>query len=129
MLTQQEIIIKDLAAKYRKDKRVIERIVYSPLKFFKQVATDDVNYRPVRVRYFGVFVQKNTNNKVGRENRHIKYIEDNIIDAAVVMATTLGFQIKDVASARRIITDAVETRDIEKLEMIYTALKAYKRNG
>ena len=66
-MLRQDVHIRDLAAQYKKDPRIIEAIVYSPLKFAKQVFEDPKNDRPVRIKYFGVFVQKfifnkNTNN-------------------------------------------------------------------
>jgi hypothetical protein len=41
-----------------KDKRVVAAIATHPLYFFKQVASNSEDERPIRIRYFGIFALK-----------------------------------------------------------------------
>ena len=59
----QDQLIKNLASRYNKDERVIKEIVYSPLKFTNRLIQSPKDNRPVRIRYFGAFVQKTKFNK------------------------------------------------------------------
>ena len=127
MLNRQEILIRDLAAQYKKDPRIIESIVYSPLKFTKKVINDPTEERPVRIRYLGAFVQKATRSKDTRFTKMVGDLENDIVSTAVVMATILHFPMKDVESARNIINLAKETKDYEKVRLIWDTLKEYKK--
>ena len=57
-------IIDILFKKYDKDRRVVEAIATHPLYFFKQIAQDLNNERPVRIRYFGLFAVKKKGYKI-----------------------------------------------------------------
>ncbi len=63
MADWQSQLEKDLAKKYNLDYRIIREIVRSPLKFVKRRMEDEEDQRPIRLRYFGVFVQKEMVNK------------------------------------------------------------------
>jgi len=123
----QDILIRDLAVKYKKDPRIIEAIVYSPFKLAKKVINDDMDDRPIRIRYLGVFTQKHNMNKTNRMERLIKDIEKDMAKTAVVMATMLHFPITGIESARNVINAAKESDDYEKIKMIWDALKEYER--
>ena len=122
----QDKIIRELAVKYKKNPRVIESIVYSPLKFSKNVINDDTDSRPIRIRYLGVFTQKHIMNKDTRFNKLVEDLEKDITTTSIVMATILHFSITGVESAKRIIESAKESKDYEKIKMIWDALKEYK---
>ena len=124
----QDILIRDLAAKYKRDPRVIAEIVYSPLRFAKKVMNDDTDERAVRVRYFGVFTQKYKDNKKSRMEKLLKDLREDIVMTANVMAAILHFPMKDGESAKKIIDAAEESNDYEKIKMIWDALKEYKGN-
>lgn len=53
-----EEVIKELALKYNKDKRVIKVICEHPLLFAKHMIEDPNNIRAIMIRYFGKFVPK-----------------------------------------------------------------------
>ena len=55
MSLSEDKIIKQLAEKYGKDKRVIKLIAHSPFKFLKLIIEDPEDWRPLRLRYFGIF--------------------------------------------------------------------------
>jgi hypothetical protein len=59
----EDKIIRHIARKYNKDPRVVREIVYHPLLFAKRRMEDDAEDRPIRIRYFGAFTQKEIKNK------------------------------------------------------------------
>jgi hypothetical protein len=124
----QDVLIRDLAAKYKKDPRIIESIIYSPLKFAKKVINDDTDNRPIRIRYLGVFTQKHIKNKYNRMERFIEDLEKDMKVTSIVMATILHFPLVNADSAKRIIDRAKEEEDYDKIKMIWDAVKEYK-NG
>jgi hypothetical protein len=63
MIRVQDKIIKHISLVKFKDPRVIEKVVYHPMFFARQKMTDPDDYRPIRIRYFGVFVGKFMRNK------------------------------------------------------------------
>lgn len=123
----QEILIRDLAAKYKKDVRIVEAIAYSPLKFAKTIINDEYDERPMRIRYLGVFTQKKKLNKTNRMIRIIEDIEKDMATTSIVMATLLDFPIKNTEAAKKIIDSAKEDKDYEKIKMIWDALKEYNK--
>lgn len=125
-MTYSDKLIRDLAKQYKLDFRIIRSIVLSQYKFVKSIIKDPYDLRPIRLHYFGVFDIKHSKLKVKMNN--IKAVLfDNIKDVMVMMATTLGFQITGVASAKRIIEEAVETKDIEKMKMIWAGWLEYNK--
>jgi hypothetical protein len=57
--TTDNHIINDIHLRYRKDKRVIREVVSHPILFTKHRMEDENDWRPIRIRYFGVFMYKN----------------------------------------------------------------------
>ncbi len=51
-------IVHSLHLNYQKDKRVIRQVIYHPLLFAKSKITSETDWRPVRIRYFAVFLPK-----------------------------------------------------------------------
>lgn len=123
----KDIVNRDLASKYKKDKRVIEQITRSPFKFVNRVIRDPKDDRAVRIKYFGVFVQKDNSNKSYKYNYMSEVLLQNITDVFVVMNSMLGFQLKHVKTAKRIIEEARDTKDYDKLKMIYDAYMEYEK--
>lgn len=126
-MLKQDIIIRDLAAKYKKDPRIIEAIVYSPLKFAKKVFEDPKDNRPIRIKYFGVFVQKPIFNKVTRMKKLLEDIRKDMVTTLVVMINILEFPITNSESAKKIIDTAEEQNDYDKIRMIWESLKEYNK--
>lgn len=56
-------ILKILTEKYNKDVRVIDLITRHPFRFIRDVISDPEDDRPIRLMYFGAFLQKNSRNK------------------------------------------------------------------
>jgi hypothetical protein len=126
-MLKQDIIIRDLAAKYKKDPRIIESIVYSPLKFAKKVFEDPCDDRSVRIKYFGVFTQKPVFNKDTRMKKLLDDLRSDMPATIVVMGSVLQFPVTSTESAKKIIDTAEETDDYEKVRMIWNALQEYNK--
>ncbi len=52
-------IVHNLYLKYRKDKRVVRKVMHHPILFARNRIVDEEDWQPVRIRYFGAFVLKN----------------------------------------------------------------------
>lgn len=62
-MTKKEEIVKRLAKKYSMDERVVRLIIDYPIKFAKERISDNEDFRPVRIRYFAVFLPKSAGNE------------------------------------------------------------------
>ena len=119
----QDEIIGRLAKKYSKDARTIREIVYSPLKFAKRIITDPGDSRPVRIRYFGVFVEKPTKTKSVMFDRKVVILLANIDEVTLIMGATLGFMVPSSFSAAKVIQQASDDKDYEKIDLIFDTWK------
>ena len=126
-MLKQDIIIRDLAAKYKKDPRIIEAIVYSPLKFTKRVFEDPRDDRPIRIKYFGVFVQKPIFNKNTRMKKLLEDLRKDLATTMVVMGSILYFPVSTFEDVVKIIDKAEADDDYEKVRMIWDALEEYNK--
>ena len=126
-MLHQDILIRDLAAKYKKDPRIIEAIVYSPIKFTKRVMEDHADDRAVRIKYFGLFVQKPIFNKNTRLNKLLVDLRKDMVATSIVMAAILHFPVPTVESAKRILDEAERTDDLDKIKMIWSSLQEYRK--
>ena len=104
-------------------------MVYSPLKFANRVIQDEIDPRPIRVRYFGVFTQKINNNKELKFGNMVNVLLDtnNIDDVFLAMITRLEFPISKKESAIKIIETARDDKDYDKIRMIYDAWLEYDK--
>jgi hypothetical protein len=122
---RQDVLIRDLAARYKKDPRIIEAIVYSPIKFARRVFEDNKDDRSVRIKYFGVFTQKPVFNKDTRVIKLLKDLRADMANTTFVMVNILQFPVKDSASAERVLKMAEEQDDFDKIKMIWDAYKSH----
>lgn len=58
MLREQEIV-KRIAKEQGLDERVVKLVANYPFYFVRQVMKDPNDLRPIRIKYFGLFVLKN----------------------------------------------------------------------
>ena len=123
----QDKLISKLAKKYKIDRRVVKEIVYSPLKFTNRVVKDPVDPRAVRIMYFGVFTQKPGKNKRNRMEKQVEALLENMDEVIIVMGAMLQFPVSTMEGAKRILTDARDTDDYEKIKMIWDAWHEYKK--
>jgi hypothetical protein len=119
--------VRDLAAKYKKDPRIIEAIVYSPLKFTKRVIEDNNDNRAVRIRYFGVFTQKPIFNKTTRMEKLLEDLRKDMDVTTLVAISILNFPVSNSESVKKIIDAAEESGDYAKIRMIWNALQEYNK--
>jgi hypothetical protein len=60
----QDDLIHNVGLLFMKKDWVIKEIVYHPLKFAKRHMEDEVDPRPIRIRYFATFVMKKGKSKI-----------------------------------------------------------------
>ena len=124
-MNYQDKIISNLAKKYNLDSRIVKSIVYSPLKFTNRIVKHNMDMRPIRIMYFGVFMQKERKNKKNRMNRFVEELLNNMDEVIIVMGSTLQFPISTMKGAEKIINDANDSDDYEKIKMIWDAWQEY----
>ena len=122
-MSPENKIVKELSLKYGKDERIIRNIAYFPFKFTKRIMADYNDNRPVRIRYFGAFVQKDYYNKNTKVNSMLEELLDdkNIEEVFIIMVSVLGFPTASIDGAKRIIELAEESKDYEKIKYIWEA--------
>ena len=121
----QDRFIRELAKKYNKDHRIIREIVYSPLKFTTRVVSDSTDMRPIRIRYFGVFALKHKNAKDNLFKDRVKKMKSNMGKTLILMVA-IGYLIKDEKSVNRILDEALETKDYDKIQTIWEEYKSVR---
>lgn len=119
-------LFRSIAKKHKLDYRIVRAVILSQFKYVKKVVIDPCELRPVRLGYFGAFDIKFK--KLRLKMASIKEVLfENISDVAIMMATTLGFQVKDFESAKKIIEEAIADNDYTKLEMIWDGWLEYNK--
>ena len=121
----REQIIEEMVSKFNLDKRVLREVCYYPIRFTKRVMEDPADPRPIRIRYFGVFTQKNKFNK----DKHMKDYYDKLMgdieNVTLAMVLLLGYELPTYESTRNVLDLAYKTKDYAKLQDIYDAWKEY----
>jgi hypothetical protein len=121
-------LIKELASINKIDIRICKAIIDAPFAYLKYLVTDPSIEEGVRFPYIGAFTQKgNYKNKTMRAEHRKNRLLANIVDVTVMMATTLGFICPTIESAEKIINTAYETKDYEKLNLIWGAWQEYDK--
>ena len=123
----QEQLIRKIAKEHDIDFRIVKEVVYSPLKFTNRVIQHNTDMRPMRIMYFGVFMQKIKKNKANRMSGMIEVLLENIDEVTIVMGAILQFPVTSVAGAEKIINSARDTNDYDKIKMIWDAWQEYKK--
>lgn len=119
-MTVQEQIIKHISLIKFKDPRVIQTIVYHPFLFAKRKMTDPDDYRPIRIRYFGVFVGKYMRNK---EMFHkLTYIISALKTRNNMYKIFVDPKFDNDLDARKYVNKLFDTNDKESMEKIYDAI-------
>jgi len=57
-------IEKEISKELDIDRRIVQMVANHPFRFFRDIARNKYEIRPVRIRYFGVFVLKNNAKKL-----------------------------------------------------------------
>ena len=121
----REQVIEEMVDKFKLDKRILREVCYYPMKFTKRIMEHPSDSRPVRIRYFGVFTQKNKHNKDTHMKDYYDKLMNNIPDVTIAMVTLLGYELATYDSTRNVLDLALKTRDYEKIQDIYNAWKEY----
>lgn len=113
-------IINQLAKEYKINPFVVKAIVFSPLRFVRNVINDRYDYRPIRVRHFGTFVMKKRYLKAVEEIQDMYDVMMQHIDYVyMIMVSLLGFQLVNTDSVRKVLKEALDSKDIEKMRLIF----------
>ena len=125
-MKQEYKIIRNISLENGIDERVVQEIVYHPLKFAKRRIEDDYDYRPIRIRYFGTFVQKE---KIKKEMRNqIHKMREDLDTVEYVLHSILGHEdIITKESAAIYLTDLYSDNDIDKIKEIWDAYCEYNK--
>jgi len=114
----QDRLIRKIAKEHGKDERVINAMVYSPLKFANRIISDPLDSRPIRIRYFGVFVLKHKEGKNNMFKDRVRRLKKDIGRTMVIMSS-MGYMIQNEESVNRILDEALEHGDHEKIQVIW----------
>lgn len=68
----KEDTIKKLSKKTNIDSRVVKMIADYPMKFARDRMADAEDDRPIRIRYFGVFLHKSASNEYSKKENFDK---------------------------------------------------------
>jgi hypothetical protein len=121
-------LIKELALKNNIDVRVCKEIVNSPFAYLKHLVTSATVEDGVRLPYVGAFCQKgNYKNKGMRAEKRKDILLSEILEVTIMMATTLGFIVPSVDSAKELIEKAWDTGDYEKIDLIWHGWLEYNK--
>lgn len=116
-MKEQDRIIKHISLIKFKDPRVIQTIVYHPLLFAKHKMADPDDFRPIRIRYFGVFVGKYMHNK---EMFHkFSYIITALKTRNNMYKIFVDPKFENDLDARRYVHNLFDVNNKEAIETIY----------
>jgi len=79
--------------------------------------------RPIRIRYFGVFALKHRDAKDNMFKDRVKKMKGAMSKTLIIMAA-MGYLIKDDKSVNRILDEALEIKDYEKIQTIWEEYKS-----
>jgi len=102
------------------NERVVRHIVSHPILFAKQRMADPNDDRPIRIKYFGTFVQKKIANKenVRRLNEVLKLVRLNSTHYLNVFDGLFN----DMDEILKHIRTAFNTRDKEEFDAVYNII-------
>jgi hypothetical protein len=102
--------------------------VDSPFAYLKYLVTSPDKEEGLRIMYLGAFSQKgNYKNKGMRTQVRARLLLEEIDEVAIMMATTQGFVVPTVDSAKAIIEKAIESGDNEKINLIWNGWEEYNK--
>ena len=126
-MKEQDKIIKNISLLRFKDLRVVRTIVYHPLLFAKRIMMDPDDNRPIRIRYFGAFVQKYLCNKTFFKKLHRLQALLLTDDRVLLIIQSIDSSIETVREARIYLNTMVSMNQFEKL--IKVVDKVFKAIG
>ena len=124
-MKEQDRIIKHISLIKSKDVRVVQSIVYHPIFFAKKVMSDPDDYKPIRIRYFGVFVQKYMRNK--DMYKKLSYIIKAIKKYPKLIEIFVDPTFSNELDARKYVNKLFDENNKEALTVVYDVV--YKAIG
>ena len=112
----QDELIHTIGLLTMKEDRVVNRIVYHPLEFAKAKMMKDDDERPIRIRYFGVFVLKSKRSK--ERTRKFSYIYKNYEMFKDIIAA-YGYDVGDVETYHDVLKQHFTKKKIRFVDEIY----------
>jgi len=120
-MTEQDRIIKHISLSKFKDPRIVKEVVYHPLYFAKKVMTDPDDYRPIRIRYFGVFILKAIHNKTNF--KLVSYIVQALRDHPNLYKIFVDPVFKTTNAAIHYVLDLFyHNQDIDSIKAIHSSI-------
>lgn len=112
----QDELIHTIGLLSMKEDRVIKKIVYHPLEFAKLRMIDDNDERPIRIRYFGVFVLKSKRSK--ERTRKFSFIYKNYEMFKDVVAA-YGYEVDTLDKYHDVLKQNFTKKKIRYVDEIY----------
>jgi hypothetical protein len=119
-MREQDRILKHIALSKFKDTRVVQAIAYHPLLFAKRKMSDPDDYRPVRIRYFGVFVQKYMHNK--EMFKKMSYIFNTLKEHPKLIKVFIDPKFSTLDEALDYVKQLIEENNKDALNVVYDVL-------
>lgn len=98
-MAYQDILIRDMACKYKMTITQMRQLVYSPFHLARHVITDDSNYHSIRVPYFGLFTQKIKTNKANRlarvKGKVVEHVQGNNLPPDLLVTIEELYEARD----------------------------------
>lgn len=108
------------------DPRVVRAIVYHPFLFAKRRMEDDNDDRPIRIKYFGVFVQKYIKTKNFLMGKRYKILIDNLSEVfEAVCSTGKYFEIENETDLASLLSEMKEQENNEGVAKVYSIWQEY----
>lgn len=119
-MKDQDKLIKSISLLKFKDPRIIQTIVYHPLFFAKKKMSDPDDLRPIRIRYFGVFVGKYMRNK--EMFKKLSYVIKALKEHPELVNIFVDPTFDNDLDARIYVNKLFDTNDRDSLRAIYDAV-------
>lgn len=118
----QDKILKNISLLKFKDIRIIQKIAYHPLFFTKEKMMNSDDERPIRIRYFGVFMQKYLCNK--SMLKKLKYIYNKLRNDPKALEILQQFDSTLTTSevAQKKVNSIFKSNNKDEIEEIYNIL-------
>lgn len=123
-MKEQDRIIKHISLVKGKDPRVVQQVVYHPFLFAKHRMADPDDYRPIRIRYFGVFCGKFMRNK--EMYQRLSYIIQSLKDDPTLVRIFVDPIFTDDLTARKYVNSLFDANEKDSIISIFDAIKAIK---
>lgn len=95
----QDVLIRDLACKYKMTQQEMKQLVYSPFLLALRTIKDNSDFHSIRIPYFGLFTQKASTNKEKRlivvRDKVVKHVQENNLPCDLLVTIEELFKDRD----------------------------------